>query len=432
VTDALRTASEVALQLLVIATAVSIPLLLLRSWRIARRFQLVVGELVNSTPDPDLDRVTRGLTQLARQRIDAEVRVVARRRESLHQALGGARSSRTTERVQERLDDSLGELVSVAREVAPAPARPVIGVFGVLVARPRGLVVTGIIQSRGRSEAARLGFSLDVLQADGHRSLSSQTFWEPDASADDERSATERLIALLGPAARWVAIRLVVQSVFPGRVRREERGLDHLLGGVLYAQSADAFADHAAVFRRRAADELEQAAEQLPDAPLPLAALADTLDRLAAGSPSLYTDAHAQYARALAAMTAQRPPPDDLIETYRVRQATSWLASGHEQPRRRALAWLAAERPRADAGERPADELYDAACLYALAAAEDPAFRAPALELLGRALAGERSLRQQALRDPQLAGLGDELAGLVRTLEGELEPAGVSRRARRG
>jgi hypothetical protein len=75
--------------------------------------------------------------------------------------------------------------------------------------------------------------------------------------------------------------------------------------------------------------------------------------------------------------------PDDLIEAYRVRQATSWLASGHEQPRRRALA-------------------------------------------------EERSLRQQALRDPQLAGLGDELAGLVRTLEGELEPAGVSRRARRG
>jgi hypothetical protein len=428
VSDALGNVSEAALQLLAIAAALAVPVVLFQYWRASRRYQLVVTELVNSTPDAQLEPATRGLTQLARQRVDAEVRIVARRRESLHAALGvGTHPSRATERVQQRLDDSLGELVSVAREVAPAPARPAIQLLSALVGQPRGLVVAGIIQSRGRVDAARLGISLDVLHVDGNRSLSSQTFWEP--AVPDALAAGERVIALLVPAARWVAIRLVVQSVFPRGARGAEQGLDHLLSGVLYAQSADAFGEHAQVFRRRAAEELEQAAELLPSAPLPLAALADTLDRLAAASPdrsaSLYEQAHAQYERALGAM----PADDRLAATYQIRQATSWLASGLDAPRRRALDWLASEPPDVEHAAATADALYDAACLYALAAgaAEEAAtFRDTALRLLARSLAADaagRRLWEHAARDPHLAPLRADVVAVVQTLQAELASA---------
>jgi hypothetical protein len=340
---------------------------------------------------------------------------------------GGARLSPVTERVQQRLDDSIGELMSVAREVMPGPARPAVQLLTALVARPRGLVVSGIVQSRGRVDAGRLGISLDVLELDGNRSLSSQTFWEP--AVTEGLSASERVIALLGPTARWAAIRLVVQSVFPRGARGAEQGLDHVLSGVLYAQSAEAFADHADVFRRRAAEALEQAAELLPSAPLPLAALADTFDRLAAASPdrsaSLYAQAHAQYDRALDAMTAE----DGLADTYRVRRATSWLASGFDGPRRRALEWLASEPPDLEHAATSADALYDTACLYALAAeaADDAAdFRDTALRLLARSLAADaadRRLWEHATRDPHLAPLRGDVAAVLQSLEAEFESA---------
>jgi hypothetical protein len=266
--------------------------------------------------------------------------------------------------------------------------------------------------------------SLDVLQVDGNRSLASQTFWEsadaPPPAEAGALSPNERIIELLRPAARWAAIRLVVQSVFPRGARGEEAGLDRLLSGVLYAQSAAGFAGHAEAFRRRAAEELVEAAERLPEAPLPLAALADTLDRLAAASPdrsaTLYAQAHQQYARALAAMERQQPPQPALIARYRVREATSWLASGGDEPRHRALERLAGQRLPAE--DTAAADLYDAACLYALAAeaADDGApLRETALGLLARSLAKDRRLAEQARRDPHLLSLRDDVAALAGT-----------------
>jgi hypothetical protein len=163
-----------------------------------------------------------------------------------------------------------------------------------------------------------------------------------------------------------------------------------------------------------------EAAERLPEAPLPLAALADTLDRLAAASPdrsaTLYAQAHQQYARAVAAMERQQPPQPALIARYRVREATSWLASGGDEPRHRALERLAGQRLPAE--DTAAADLYDAACLYALAAeaADDGApLRETALGLLARSLAKDRRLAEQARRDPHLLSLRDDVAALAGT-----------------
>lgn len=430
----LEAVRSVVVNLMIIAALVALPLLLLGAWISGRRRQLVISELVNSAGDPEIDKATRGLTQLARQRIDAELRIVARRRETLHRALG-ARSSAVESpgRLQHRLDDSLGQLLAAARDVAPEQAKAAMQLLNTIVVRPRGLAVSGILQRRGPSARPRLGVSMDVLSLDGHRSLASQTFWSPagDPTADAPVTFHEHVIALLGPASRWVAIQLVIAAVFPRGTRGRERGLDRLLSGVLHTQSVTAFPDHSAVFRRRALEELRQAGGALHGAPNHVAALADTLDQLAALSPEpsdarreIYREAHRQYARAVAAMPAAGP----LARRYRLREATSWLASGDPQARRNAVERLAADGLRLEQLGSP-EELYDAACCHALAVEADAGggHRDVAVHALVRALAqdsrsGERALWRHAIEDPQLGAL--PVADIQEALDAELSQNG--------
>src|ERR1039457_247496 len=281
--DVLRSALINLLFIVVILAVLSV---LVVAWKAGRRRQLVVAELVNSTGHSDLDGVTRGLTQLARQRIDSELRVVSERREFLYTALRGdtrgsadstgrrRRDQKVPAHLQQRLDDHLDQLLTAAREVAPAQAQAAVHFITVLVSMPRGLLVSGILQCRG-SAGPRWGVSFDVLRIDGNRSVASQTFWEPIAqpvasghqeqAQPDRRPADadmthERILALLAPVGRWVAIQLVIQSTFPGGARGREMGLDRLLSGMLYSQSADGSPGFGAVFRRLALADLRDAA----------------------------------------------------------------------------------------------------------------------------------------------------------------------------
>src|SRR5215472_4095409 len=156
--DVIRSA---LVDLLIIGAILVVALVLVIAWRASRRHQLVVAELINSTGHSDLDGVTRGLTQLARQRIDAELRVVSERRDLLYRLLrgaadygvdltdGGGRANQAPERVQERLDDHLQQLLTATREVAPKQTQPAVQFLTVLVSRPLGLMVSGILQCRG-------------------------------------------------------------------------------------------------------------------------------------------------------------------------------------------------------------------------------------------------------------------------------------------
>ena len=71
--------SMALVRLLIIAAVLAVPVLLVMAARAGRVWRLVVAEITNSTGDPGLDGTTPGLTQLARQRIDAEIRVVSAR-----------------------------------------------------------------------------------------------------------------------------------------------------------------------------------------------------------------------------------------------------------------------------------------------------------------------------------------------------------------
>ncbi len=445
-------------RLLVIAAILAVPVLLAVAWRSGRRWRLVVAEMVNSTGDSGLNDVTAGLTQLARERIDIEIRVVSRRRDLLIEALsghvrslgghggadaagvdgaqggargqGGARTAGrrraaggSAARVQRRVDNDLAQLLSAARDIAPQQAQPAVQLLVMLVSRPRGLMVAGIMQRRGSMAAPLFGVTFDVLRLDGSTSVASKTFWEAEdgpgrhgGAAADDTSPQERLLGLFAVAARWVAIQLMVHTVFPHGARRRKRGMDKVVLGMLLRQSADGFQGHEAEYRRLAAQALGEAGDQLAKSPRPrphlLAGLADTLDQLAAeagsGPSDSYARAHAAYAQTVAAIERMRPPDPALLGRYRIRQAISWLASAQPGPRKTAIDWLSGSEMTAPAPETATD-LYDLACLYALAsgvpAAAHPEWRHDAARFLVRALAADlpgKSLWAAAPRDPQL------------------------------
>ena len=345
-THALDVIRSVLINLLVIGAILAVLYVLVMAWRAGRRRQLVVAEWLNSTGHSNLDGATRGLTQLARQSIDSELRFVGEGREKLYKALRGTgrrgRRRRLASRVQHRLDNNLNELLAATREVAPQQAQPAVQLITMLVSRPRGLLVSGILQYRA---GPRWGVSFDVLRVDTNRSLASETFWgeptalapasgdteqgQPDSQPADVSMIHERILDLLAPAARWVAIQLVMQSTFPRGARGREKGLDRLISGALYAQSAEDFPDFDGIFRRLALQDLRDAAAALKEVPRDLAALADSLDLLAtdaaeaaaaagaaaeaakaAGTSAadIYELAHKQYARALHALGAMPSP----------------------------------------------------------------------------------------------------------------------------
>lgn len=452
--------STAIVRLLIIAAILAVPVLLAVAWHSGRRWRLVVAELANSTGDPKLDGVTAGLTQLARQRIDVEIQVVSDRWDALRAALSGVpdgarpgamRSLTPPARVQQRIDDSLAQMLSAARDVAPQQAQPAVQLLVMLVSQPTGLLVGGIIQYRGGIASPRFGVTFDVLHLNGSTSVASETFWEPEAEptgdgsqggAAADRSPQERLLKLFGAAARWAAIQLVVHTVFPRGAHSKERGWDHVLLGMLLQQSADAYPLHAALFRRRAARALGEAADVLAKSPRPqpylLAAIADTLDLLAAagtdpdsphpGSPNGYAQAHAAYAQAVAAIERMRPPDPGLLRRYQVRQAICWLASAQPGPRLQAIGWLSGPDVAAPDPESAADS-YDLACLYALAseaaseAARHPEWRVTAARFLVRALIADlpgKTLWTAAGQDRQLQVLRSALPGFMAAINDTL------------
>jgi hypothetical protein len=445
---------------LAIGVAVAVPIVLIMAWKTSRRRQLVVTELLNSTGHSDLDSVTRGLTQLARQSIDAEMLVVSERREELSNALRetasdhpgpgrwsrfgrhGKRAQLAPGRVQQRFNDQLDQLLTATRDAAPKEAQPAVQFLTVLVSRPRGWLVSGLLQRRDTAEL-QWGISFDVLRVDTNTPMASETFWEqpvtPSAADGDTEQArphsppidagpTQRIMALLRPAGRWLAIQLVIQSVFPNGAHGPEKGLDRLLSGMLYSMSMGGYRGFDRFFHQHALEELRDAAQALDEVPIRLLAVADTLDELAASArdaalgardpDGIYREAHVQYARAVRAMEASSTDADPAVQHYRIPQAISWLYSKLPERQEDAFRWLEAGGPDL-ARQLPSDDLYDAAGLYALAAniRNDRQLAERAVQLFRQALAldadtPDRELWAQAERERPLAGVPIEtLAG---------------------
>ena len=190
------------------------------------------------------------------------------------------------DQIQHAASDSIATLQAALRAVAPDTADRFLGLFSAILPPPRGVSVSvGLIQ-RGTGAAQRVGASVEVLRLDG-RPFASEIFWEPLPALPDaavpQPGSTERILSLLDPVTRWIAVRLVLTLMVSSRrrvTRQARQGLRQLLAGGLFLQAMRDFPDQALTFGEQACAELERARQLLPQIPLPVETLAGVYERM--------------------------------------------------------------------------------------------------------------------------------------------------------
>jgi hypothetical protein len=424
-------ATSVAVAVLSVIAVVVLAYALGRAIVRNRRPQIVVTDVASSegrelAEAPALSQVVR---RYVRGQIDDQRSQVARIGRSILLPASRALDIRLSEveRIQHAATDSVSAVLSTLRAVAPESADRFINVFALILPPPRGISVNVTVIRRGTAAAPRLGASAELSMLDG-RLLSSAVFWEPVpvAVAMEEGSAAERVLALLEPVTRWVAVHLVLTlMVSPRRriPRKTQQGLRRLLAGGLFLQAMrDFFPDHAAAFGEEALTELEHACLLLPRTPLAVTTLAGVHERIGwaqrgSGQPERALDAFRTAVRTwrdAERLTAATAAADDVSRALVAeRRLKAQLASGDAVLSAAALAELRSDSLLA---AHPAGRAwrYNRACLYAQAYQADPLteYLELALKWLGLALLLEMdsTLWEDARqRDPELTPVREAL-----------------------
>ena len=356
-------------------------------------------------------------------------------------------NSGTIMHVRRDANDSIAKLSAALRAIAPGKADPFTGLFSVVLPPPRGFLVTITLLLRGTDTEPRLGTAVDVASLD-QRPIASAVFWEAKlilpVPATGRDSDNERLLALLEPVARWVAVRLVVTLMIPSRrvTSRTYQGYARLLAGGLFLAAMRDFSVHALAFGEQACKELEQARKELeqarqkmPDVSLPITTLAAVYERMGwayqtAGRPEKSSE------NFLEAVTLWRQA-EDVTRDYSKDNKEARLTILAD---RRLKAQLLTDDPTLQKAALKDIEnldskpisvtlksnhtwLYNRSCLYAQAsrAAPNPDYQRQALRWLGRALIRGKTPRSwdYARRDdPELAPIRDALPRFLAMLRG--------------
>lgn len=271
-----------------------------------RRPQIVVSDLVAPSGAAELAEAAT-LSSVLRQYVQRQINdqhaqitrigkeIIAPASRELELKVDGA----AVDQIQRAASDSIATLQAALRAVAPDTADRFLGLFSAILPPPRGLSVgVGLIQ-RGTGAAQRVGASVEVVRLDG-RPFASEIFWQPlpasPNSAAPQPGSTERILSLLDPVTRWIAVRLVLTlMVSPRRrvTRQARQGLRQLLAGGLFLQAMRDFPDQALSFGEQACTELEQARLLLPQIPLPLETLAGVYERMGWARQKADEPAHA-------------------------------------------------------------------------------------------------------------------------------------------
>ncbi len=301
------TTSTVVALLLLIAVVV-LGYGLIRAIVMNRRPQIILADLVAPAGATELAEAVT-LSSVVRQYVqrqinDQRVQIARIGKEILAPAsreLELQLDEAAIDQVQHAARDSIGMLLVALRAMAPDTADRFLGLFTVILPPPRGVSVAVTLLQRGAGASQRVGASVEIVRLDG-RPLASEIFWEslpasPDAAAA-QLGKTERILGLLEPVTRWIAVRLVLElMVSPRRrvTRPARQGLRRLLVGGLFLQAMRDFPDQALTFGEQACAELEQARRLLPGIPLPVTTLAGVYERMGwarqkAGEPAQASD----------------------------------------------------------------------------------------------------------------------------------------------
>jgi hypothetical protein len=325
-------------------------------------------------------------------------------------------------------NDALAAISQGLRVLTPSRADSAVSLLRTLAPPRRGYQVSSWPIVLGSGDDLRIGISVEISRLDGPP-IGLITFWSP---SNDAATPHERFMALIEPAAWWVALRLLslrLRIHRPGsRIRRSapkqtEAGFRSLFAGGLGRTAMDKFEPHAYQFGEDALFELEAAAAALDFYHRPPEMLATVLESLARTSlrdgakenSSQYFNRSLRYWRQAESKLMSNPAvvsslaDDDEIRDYkermRLRRMKCQLFADDENG-----AALVADELAHDPLELPSSArmrtLYNAACLYASLGSE---WVPEAKNALGRAVLIEpqHNVRNVALHDDELRCLPD-------------------------
>jgi hypothetical protein len=406
-----------------------------RAWAGRRRAQVVIEDMspIDVMPASGAQSLSPPLRQAVRHALMGESAAASYSvLETLDQDVG-ARLWRTHGQIRMQAiaanlraaaEDSLAMLAAGLRAVAPKEAEGLLAALGAALPAQRGWVVHTFPVLRGGGQEAEVGVTLELAQL-GHAPDTATTFWiSSDAlrSSETEEAKAEEtrslLYRLLDPAALWIATRLVSQQLaerdvpyrwrlLSGRkLRQELAGLRAQLAGQMSLYAMRKQKDFDLGFAGQALADLAESARLLPGYFRPHSTDAAVHERLGwsyrgSGDEQRGANEFAQAVReydqaALALATAADADAgarQAALERVNARRTKCRLLSGDRAD------LVSAQRELAEFPEltgATALELYNAACLFAVATASSalPAndrshYAQRAWSLLGRAfLAG--------------------------------------------
>jgi hypothetical protein len=458
ISDLADAVTATSIGVLALSAAVVVVVAIVNTGRARRREQIVlaeVGEL--ALPGGESHSAAPGLSPWLRQRVRNALRQQRHNARNLSETVLSGESATGASTfalpveltvpgaeatiigaAQDSLDALTQGIQAAARQKADGRA------LSALLPPPKGYLVRTMPMARGAETNPRLGLSVEVAQLDGPP-IAACTFWEPEAGRLDE--VQERLLDLIEPVARWIAIRLIaarsqVRSGAGGARMPAGAAFHQLLVGSLSRTAMDDFDDHATTFAEDAGEELRSAAEVLRNYYRPWEMLAGIQEELGRNfnrrerrddAEAAFRAAQLAWRRAEKLLADRARPPADALERLRVRRLKCQVLANRTEGRPLVVQELSA-RPLA-LEPMQMRTLYNTACLYATLAGE---FMDDARDAVGRTVLAEptQDVRTYALRDPELLAipglatfldrlvslrgqatepiLGDEAAGLIK------------------
>ncbi|HCU94047.1 MAG TPA: hypothetical protein DHU96_15515 [Actinobacteria bacterium] len=460
--DLASTADTVTRTIIAVLTLVAALLVVIglgRAWVGRRRAQVVIADVsaVEGIPASAVSGLSPQLRQavrkaLLRESTDASYSVLKTLDQDINGRLLRTRGQMRVKTIAAGLrsvaEDSLTTLAAGVRAVAPKEAEGLLAALGAALPAQRGWAVHVFPVLRGAGQDAEVGVALELAQL-GHPPDAVTTFWIGSGAlrspANDEARADAiraLLHLLLNPAALWIATRLVsrqlAESDVPKRwrllsgrkLRQELAGLQMQLAGQMSLYAARKQKDFDRGFAEQALADLAESARLLPEYFRPHSTEAAVHERLGwsyrrngdmqqaasefARAIRDYDDADRVLAAAMGANPAER---EAALGRVRVRRTKCRLLSGDRADLVIAQQELAKLRQTTGS---TALELYNAACLFAVAMAspglpshERSQYEQLAWSLLGRALLaeGEGGPWELLLTDVELDALDAQQRG---------------------
>ncbi len=235
----------------------------------SRSSQLVIDNFTNATGAEELESILPGLSQLARERLLREMKVVQQRVQE-HIERVAPNTYRPTDQIplpSSTPDQRLAELVNSLEDITPEQIDPLVQLLAIIFP-PYGTKVTAMLQSQGEAYE-KIGISFEIIDIQGHHASKLYTIWESPKEETLNSSLKERYRLLLRTANRWLAIELSRREMIApipwfyfGKKRNHYQAQIHNFFGVLNQASAQT---HGKLFYRLAIDDLKESIKLEPN-----------------------------------------------------------------------------------------------------------------------------------------------------------------------